>query len=70
MFVHQYAEMQQSAGRYGDDLKSSKAEISDMNRRIMRLQSEIDMVKSQVRSEGFSSTLTVNLTLPCSKYVL
>nr|CBN80921.1 Keratin, type II cytoskeletal 8 [Dicentrarchus labrax] len=42
-----YAEMQQSVGRYGDDLKSSKAEIADMNRRIMRLQSEIDMVKSQ-----------------------
>ncbi|XP_069567252.1 keratin, type II cytoskeletal 8-like [Brachyistius frenatus] len=42
-----YAEMQQSAGRYGDDLKSSKAEIADMNRRIMRLQSEIDMVKAQ-----------------------
>ncbi|XP_037304417.2 keratin, type II cytoskeletal 8-like [Pungitius pungitius] len=42
-----YAEMQQSAGQYGDDLKSTKAEISDMNRRIMRLQSEIEMVKSQ-----------------------
>lgn len=54
MFVCQYAEMQQSAGRYGDDLKSSKAEISDMNRRLMRLQSEIDMVKSQVSSAGFS----------------
>lgn len=54
MFVCQYSEMQQSAGRYGDDLKLSKAEISDMNRRIMRLQSEIDMVKSQVRSADFS----------------
>uniref|UniRef100_A0A667XVE1 IF rod domain-containing protein n=1 Tax=Myripristis murdjan TaxID=586833 RepID=A0A667XVE1_9TELE len=42
-----YEEMQQSVGRYGDDLKASKAEITDMNRRIMRLQSEIDMVKSQ-----------------------
>ncbi|XP_078104223.1 intermediate filament protein ON3-like [Sander vitreus] len=42
-----YEEMQQSAGRYGDDLKSTKAEIADMNRRIMRLQSEIDMVKAQ-----------------------
>lgn len=52
--VYQYAEMQQSAGRYGDDLKLSKAEISDMNRRIMRLQSEIDMVKSQVSAAGFS----------------
>lgn len=48
-FLYQYAEMQQSAGKYGDDLKSSKAEIADMNRRIMRLQSEIDVVKSQVR---------------------
>lgn len=52
--LHQYAEMQQSAGRYGDDLKSTKAEIADMNRRIMRLQSEIDMAKSQVRIPGFS----------------
>ncbi|KAM3878208.1 keratin, type II cytoskeletal 8-like [Diretmus argenteus] len=42
-----YEEMQQSAGRHGDDLKASKAEIADMNRRIMRLQSEIDVIKSQ-----------------------
>ncbi|KAM4613457.1 keratin, type II cytoskeletal 8-like isoform 2-T2 [Polymixia lowei] len=42
-----YEEMQQSAGRYGDDLKSSKAEMADMNRKIMRIQSEIDIVKSQ-----------------------
>ncbi|XP_056242471.1 keratin, type II cytoskeletal 8-like [Seriola aureovittata] len=45
-----YEEMQQSAGRYGDDLKSTKAEIADMNRRIMRLQSEIDIVKAQRNS--------------------
>ncbi|CAJ1051596.1 keratin%2C type II cytoskeletal 8-like [Xyrichtys novacula] len=45
-----YAEMQQSAGRFGDDLKSTKAEIADMNRRILRLQSEIDIVKSQRNS--------------------
>uniref|UniRef100_A0A3Q1GQS1 Keratin, type II cytoskeletal 8-like n=1 Tax=Acanthochromis polyacanthus TaxID=80966 RepID=A0A3Q1GQS1_9TELE len=45
-----YAEMQQSAGKYGDDLKSTKAEIADMNRRIMRLQSEIEMVKAQRNS--------------------
>ena len=64
--------MQQSGGRYGDDLKLSKGEIADMNRRIMRLQSEIDMVKSQVRSAGFSCNfhsflviiyVTVNQTL-------
>nr|XP_020448327.1 keratin, type II cytoskeletal 8-like [Monopterus albus] len=41
------AEMQHSAGRYSDDLKSTKAQIADINRRIMRLQSEIDMVKAQ-----------------------
>uniref|UniRef100_UPI0037E9AC1E keratin, type II cytoskeletal 8-like n=1 Tax=Semicossyphus pulcher TaxID=241346 RepID=UPI0037E9AC1E len=49
-YQNKYAEMQQSAGRCGDDLKSSKAEISDMNRRIMRLQQEIDIVKSQRNS--------------------
>ncbi len=52
--LYQYAEMQQSAGKYGDDLKSTKAEIADMNRRIMRLQSEIDMVKAQVRITDLS----------------
>uniref|UniRef100_A0A7N6AJN7 IF rod domain-containing protein n=1 Tax=Anabas testudineus TaxID=64144 RepID=A0A7N6AJN7_ANATE len=46
-YQNKYAEMQQSAGRYGDDLKSTRAEIADLNRRIMRLQSEIDMVKAQ-----------------------
>uniref|UniRef100_A0A671XDD4 Keratin, type II cytoskeletal 8-like n=1 Tax=Sparus aurata TaxID=8175 RepID=A0A671XDD4_SPAAU len=45
-----YAEMQQSVGRYGDDLKSSKAEIAEMTRLINRLQSEIDMVKAQRNS--------------------
>merc|ERR1719309_1826004 len=42
-----YEEMQLSAGKYGDDLKSTKAEIADMNRRIMRLQSEIEVIKAQ-----------------------
>ncbi|CAL1608341.1 unnamed protein product [Knipowitschia caucasica] len=42
-----YAEMQQSVGKYGDDVKSTKAEIANMNRRIMRLQSEIEMAKQQ-----------------------
>ncbi|XP_068615188.1 keratin, type II cytoskeletal 8-like [Brachionichthys hirsutus] len=42
-----YAAMQQAAGSNGDDLKSTKAEIADLNRIIMRLQSEIEMVKSQ-----------------------
>ncbi|XP_061885622.1 keratin, type II cytoskeletal 8-like [Entelurus aequoreus] len=49
-YQSKYAAMQESAGKCGDDLKSTKAEIADMNRRIMRLQSEIDMVKSQINS--------------------
>ncbi|XP_008407580.1 keratin, type II cytoskeletal 8-like [Poecilia reticulata] len=46
-YQNKYAEMQHSAGKYDNDLKSTRAEIADMNRRIMRLQSEIDMVKAQ-----------------------
>ncbi|KAL3058976.1 hypothetical protein OYC64_010999 [Pagothenia borchgrevinki] len=46
-YQSKYTEMQQSAGSYGEDLKTTKADIADMNRRIMRLQSEIEMVKAQ-----------------------
>lgn len=42
--------MQTSASKYGDDLRSTKTEIADLNRMIQRLQSEIDAVKGQVRS--------------------
>ncbi|KAF7208365.1 keratin, type II cytoskeletal 8 [Nothobranchius furzeri] len=49
-YQNKYAEMQQSAGKFDDDLRSTRAEIADMNRRIMRLQSEIDMVKAQRNS--------------------
>lgn len=46
--VSQYEEMQTSATKYGDDLRSTKTEIADLNRMIQRLQSEIDAVKGQV----------------------
>uniref|UniRef100_A0A8C6WJP7 IF rod domain-containing protein n=1 Tax=Neogobius melanostomus TaxID=47308 RepID=A0A8C6WJP7_9GOBI len=46
-YQNKYTEMQQSVGKYGDDVKSTKAEISEINRRIMRLQSEIEMAKQQ-----------------------
>ncbi|KAL0158618.1 hypothetical protein M9458_046694 [Cirrhinus mrigala] len=39
--------MQTSATKYGDDLRSTKTEIADLNRMIQRLQSEIDAVKGQ-----------------------
>ncbi|XP_034028075.1 keratin, type II cytoskeletal 8 [Thalassophryne amazonica] len=42
-----YEEMQSSATKYGDDLRATKTEISDLNRMIQRLTSEIDAVKGQ-----------------------
>lgn len=41
--------MQSSAGQYGEDLRSTKAEIAELNRMIARLQNEIDNVKGQVK---------------------
>jgi basic type II keratin len=38
-----------TAGRHGDDLRNTKQEISEMNRMIQRLRSEIDAVKKQVQ---------------------
>ncbi|KAB1270499.1 Keratin; type II cytoskeletal 72 [Camelus dromedarius] len=40
-------ELQVTAGQHGDDLKLTKAEISDLNRLIQRLRSEIGNVKKQ-----------------------
>ncbi|KAM4046333.1 keratin, type II cytoskeletal 5-like [Anomaloglossus baeobatrachus] len=42
-----YEELQMSAGRHGDDLKSTKTEIAELNRMITRLRAEIDNVKKQ-----------------------
>ena len=39
--------MQSTAGQYGDDLRTTKAEISELNRMIARLQNEIEAVKGQ-----------------------
>ena len=44
----QFEEMQSSAGQYGDDLRTTKAEISELTRMISRLQMEIESVKVQV----------------------
>ena len=46
--------MQTSAGQYGDDLRTTKAEIAELNRMIARLQNEIEAVKGQVRNKNFS----------------
>lgn len=49
-FTSQFEEMQSSAGKYGDDLRNTKAEIAELNRMISRLQNEIESVKGQVSS--------------------
>ncbi|XP_068123347.1 keratin, type II cytoskeletal 6A-like [Hyperolius riggenbachi] len=46
-YQSKYEELQVSAGRHGDDLKSTKTEIAELNRLITRLRSEIDNVKKQ-----------------------
>ncbi|XP_062271402.1 keratin, type II cytoskeletal 8-like isoform X1 [Scomber scombrus] len=46
-YKQKYEEIQSSAGQYGEDLRSTKAEISELNRMIARLQNEIEAVKGQ-----------------------
>ncbi|XP_054648194.1 intermediate filament protein ON3-like [Dunckerocampus dactyliophorus] len=46
-YQQKYQDMEASAGQYGDDLRSTKNEIAELNRLISRLQNEIDAVKAQ-----------------------
>ncbi|KAM6215255.1 keratin, type II cytoskeletal 1-like [Rhynchocyon petersi] len=47
VYQSKYEELQMTAGKHGDNLKNSKMEISELNRMIQRLRSEIDNVKKQ-----------------------
>ncbi len=64
-FSQQYEEMQSSAGQYGEDLRSTKSEIAELNRMIARLQNEIDAIKAQVLSRTFRGSCTFIYTLHC-----
>ncbi|MGH0176693.1 UNVERIFIED_CONTAM: hypothetical protein FKN15_008322 [Acipenser sinensis] len=46
-YKSKYEEISASAGKYGDDLRNTKTEISDLTRMIQRLQAEIEAVKGQ-----------------------
>ncbi|XP_039718096.1 LOW QUALITY PROTEIN: keratin, type II cytoskeletal 1 [Pteropus medius] len=48
LYQTKYEELQVTAGKHGDNLKTSKMEISELNRIIQRLRSEIDSVKKQI----------------------
>ncbi|NXP04393.1 K2C4 protein, partial [Thinocorus orbignyianus] len=45
-----YEELQVTAGKHGDSLKDTKAEISELNRMIQRIRGEIENVKKQCES--------------------
>nr|XP_031319479.1 keratin, type II cytoskeletal 6A-like [Camelus dromedarius] len=47
-YQSKYEELQVTAGRHGDDLRNTRQEISEINRMVQRLRSEIDHVKKQV----------------------
>ncbi|XP_075447973.1 keratin, type II cytoskeletal cochleal-like [Ascaphus truei] len=47
-YQSKYEELESCAGRHGDDLRNTKTEISELNRMINRLRSEIDNVKKQI----------------------
>ncbi|XP_069550208.1 keratin, type II cytoskeletal 5 isoform X1 [Brachyistius frenatus] len=46
-YQQKFQEMQTSASAAGDDLRSTKSEIAELNRMISRLQNEIEAVKGQ-----------------------
>nr|KAF6452698.1 keratin 76 [Molossus molossus] len=47
LYQTKLGELQTTAGRHGDDLKSTKSEIMELNRMIQRLRAEIENVKKQ-----------------------
>ena len=49
-----FEEMQSTAGKHGEDVRTTKSEIAELNRMISRLQNEIESVKAQVRNRLIS----------------
>ncbi|KAM9760287.1 keratin, type II cytoskeletal 1b [Dama dama] len=48
LYQTKYQELQITAGRHGDELQTSRTEISELNLTIQRLQAEIGNVKKQI----------------------
>nr|XP_056723229.1 keratin, type II cytoskeletal 6A-like [Euleptes europaea] len=49
-YQSKYQELQSTASKHGDDLKSTKDEIAELSRIVQRLRSEIEIVKKAVNS--------------------
>ena len=58
-FRIQLGELQTTAGMHGDDLKSIKSEIMELNRMIQKLRAEIESIKKQVGRRKEHSPETV-----------
>ncbi|XP_065606140.1 keratin, type II cytoskeletal 8 isoform X2 [Cyrtonyx montezumae] len=46
-YQSKYEELKTTAGKHGDDLRTSRSEISELNRMIQRIQAEIEVLKNQ-----------------------
>uniref|UniRef100_A0A803Y9U0 Keratin, type II cytoskeletal 8 n=1 Tax=Meleagris gallopavo TaxID=9103 RepID=A0A803Y9U0_MELGA len=46
-YQSKYEELKTTAGKHGDDLRSTRSEISELNRMIQRIQAEIEVLKNQ-----------------------
>nr|XP_014428913.1 keratin, type II cytoskeletal 3 [Pelodiscus sinensis] len=47
-YQSKYEELQSAAGKYGDSLRNSKAEIQELTRNIHKMRAEIESVKKQI----------------------
>ncbi|KAM5182422.1 keratin, type II cytoskeletal cochleal-like [Mantella aurantiaca] len=48
LFDLKYQQLQATAGKQGDNIKNTKSEIAELNRKIQRLKSEIENIKKQI----------------------
>uniref|UniRef100_A0A8D2LKH9 IF rod domain-containing protein n=1 Tax=Varanus komodoensis TaxID=61221 RepID=A0A8D2LKH9_VARKO len=46
-YQNKFEELQATAGKHGDDLRSTKGEISELNRMIQRIRAEIENARNQ-----------------------
>ncbi|XP_078545292.1 keratin, type II cytoskeletal cochleal-like [Lissotriton helveticus] len=47
-YQQKFEELQKTAGSHGNDLRSTKTEITDLNRQIQRMKAELEAAKKQV----------------------
>ncbi|NWW95403.1 K2C8 protein, partial [Rhynochetos jubatus] len=52
MYQIKYEELKTTAGKHGDDLRSTRSEISELSRRVQRIQAEIEALKNQAEERG------------------